>query len=138
MRFDGGTVDENLRWRPACLRKRAKETDPDAFLRPSHEAIVERLLGAVFGRRIDPASARFEHMNDAADDAPVVNARLAARVRRQVGLDPGKLRVRQPEEIAIHVGFPFGSRESQLAGHANSFMGLDPNTFRSLTPKMNR
>ena len=25
MRFDGGTVDENLRWRPARLRKRMKE-----------------------------------------------------------------------------------------------------------------
>jgi len=127
MRFDGGAVDENLRWRPARLGKRVKEANPDAFLRPSHEAIVERLLGSVFGGRIDPASARFKHMNDAADHPPVVNARLAARVCWQVRLDLGKLRIRQPEEIAIHVGLPFGSRESQPAVHANPFMGLNPN-----------
>ena len=94
MRFDGGTVDENLRRRPARLGKRVKEANPDAFFRPSHEAIVERFLGSVFGGRIDPASARFEHMNDAADHSPVVNARLAARVCWQVRLDLGKLRVR--------------------------------------------
>ena len=109
MRFDRGTVDEDLRRRPARLSKRVEEADPDAFLRPSHEAIVERLLGPVFGGRIDPASARLENMNDAADDPPVVNTRLAARVRRPVRLNLKKLRFRQPEKIAIHVGLPFAS-----------------------------
>ena len=65
-------------------------------------------------------------MNDAADHPSVVNARLAARVCRQVRLNLGKLRIRQPEEIAIHVGLPFGSRESQPPVHPNPFMGLDP------------
>jgi len=115
MRLDGGTVDQDLRGRSPRLSKRMEEADPDAFLRPPHEAVVERLLGSVFGRRIDPTSARFKHMNDAADHPPVVNARLAARVRRQVGLDPGKLRIRQPEEIAIHVRLPYPSGGGRLA-----------------------
>ena len=65
MRLDGGTVDESPRWRPhACAG--AKEADPDAFLRPSYEAVVERLIGPVLEWCIDPASARFGHMNQAA------------------------------------------------------------------------
>ncbi len=47
----------------------------------------------------------FEHMDDAADRATIVDARLAARVCRQMRLDLGELRVRQPEEIAAHGGF---------------------------------
>ena len=109
MRFDGGTVDENLRWRPAGLRKRMKEAGPDAFLRPSHEAVGERLFRSILGWRIDPATARFEHMNDAADDPPVVNARLAARVRRQKRLKPRKLIVRKPKIVANYEPSPSGT-----------------------------
>jgi hypothetical protein len=44
-------------------------------------------------------------VDDAADHAPIVNARLAARVGRQMRLDLRKLRVRQPELIPIHRRF---------------------------------
>ena len=44
-------------------------------------------------------------MNDAADHAPINDARLAARVGRQMRLDLRKLRVRQPELIPIHLRF---------------------------------
>jgi hypothetical protein len=44
-------------------------------------------------------------MNDAADHASIVNTRLAARIRRKMRRDFGKLRVRQPELIPIHLRF---------------------------------
>ena len=46
-----------------------------------------------------------ENVDDAADHPAVVNTRLAARIRRQVRLDPRKLRVREPETIPIHPRF---------------------------------
>ena len=52
-------------------------------------------------------------MDDAADHPPIVDARLAARIGRQMRLDLRELRVGQPELIPIHRALPFGSRESQ-------------------------
>ncbi len=45
---------------------------------PAHEAVVEGLLRSVeIARRIRPAPSRFQHVDDAADHAPVVHALLA-------------------------------------------------------------
>jgi len=44
-------------------------------------------------------------VDEAADHPAVVNTRLATRVRRQMRLDPRKLRVREPETIPIHPHF---------------------------------
>ncbi|MFC5423636.1 hypothetical protein ACFPOB_29280 [Bosea eneae] len=44
-------------------------------------------------------------MDDAADPAAIIDTRLAARVRRQMRLDPRKLRIREPELIPIHPNF---------------------------------
>ena len=41
-------------------------------------------------------------MDDTANHPAVVDTRLATRVRRQMRLDPRKLRVREPETIPIH------------------------------------
>lgn len=127
MRFDGGAIDQNLRGRSVGLRERVENVRPHAFLRPSNKAVVERLPRPVFRRRIDPATTRLQHLHDAADHAPIIDARFATRVRRQMWLDLRKLRIRQPELIAIHPRSPSGSRESQPADHANTFMGPDPN-----------
>jgi len=105
MRFDRGTVDQNLRRRPAGLSERMEQLDPHAFLRPAGEAVVERRPGPVLGWRIDPATARFQHADDAADHAPIIDARFAARIGRQVRLDLRKLRVRKRELIPIHRRF---------------------------------
>jgi hypothetical protein len=44
-------------------------------------------------------------MNDAADDAPVIDTRLAARIGRQMRQNPRKLRLAQPEPIPNHHDF---------------------------------
>ena len=106
MRFDRGTVDENFSWRATGLGERVEQVDPDALRSPAHISIVERLPGSIFWRGIDPAPARFQHMNDATDHAPIIDTRFAARIRRQVWFDLRKLRVRQPELIPIHLRSP--------------------------------
>ena len=102
MRFHGGAINQNLRRRSAGLRERVEHVGPYALFRPPDEAVVERLSRSVLGRRIDPTAARFQHLYDAADHAPIINARFATRVCRQMRFDLRELRVRQPEPIAIH------------------------------------
>ena len=133
MGLHGGGVDEHLRRRSADLCERAEQIDPNAFGGPTHIAVVERLFRSVFRRRIDPAPTRFQHMNNAADDPVVVNARFAARVSRKVRRNLRKLRVRKPKLISIHQRFLSETRESRSRVQANHFMGLDPKNTR-LTP----
>jgi hypothetical protein len=63
------------------------------------------LLRSVLGRRIDPAAAGLQHMDDAAEHAPVIHPRLAPGVRGKMRRDLRKLHVRQPEMIPIHRSF---------------------------------
>jgi hypothetical protein len=126
MRLHCGKVDEHLRRRAASLREPLEDADPDAVLRPSDEAVVERLSRPVVRRCVHPPPSRLQHMHDAADHPSVVDALLAARVRRQMRRDLRELLTRQPELVSIHRRLPFGSRESQPAAHANTFMGPDP------------
>ena len=105
-------VDEDLGRRPAGLSERVKQVDPDALGRPADIAIVERFLRTVFRRRVDPAPARLEHMDYAADDFPVVDPGLAARVGGKMRRDLRKLRVRQPELIQNYRRFLSETRES--------------------------
>ena len=106
MRLHRRGVDENLRRRPAGVSERVKQVDPNALRCPADIAIVERFLRPVFRRRVDPAPARLEHMDYAADDPPVVDAGLAARVRGKMRRDLRKLRVREPELVRI-IGVSF-------------------------------
>jgi len=45
---------------------------PNAATRPTHETVIDRRRWAILGRAIAPATAAFQHMNDAADDMAVV------------------------------------------------------------------
>src|SRR3954469_24092026 len=49
MRFNGGTVDQNLRRRPTSLSQCAKQIDPHALRGPAHVSIIECLLGSYSG-----------------------------------------------------------------------------------------
>lgn len=93
----------SLRGRSSGLSKRLKQVHPDAFGGLANVAIVERLLRPLFGRRADTSTARFQNMHYAADDSPLVDPRLTARIRGMMRLNPRKLRIRQPEQFPIHV-----------------------------------
>ena len=101
MRLHGGTVDEHLGWRTAGARERMEELDPDALRRPADEAVVERLVRAVDARRIDPAPAGLQDVDDPADHPAIIDPRLASCVGRQVRLDPRELLVRKPEQSSF-------------------------------------
>lgn len=98
MRLHSGGVDEHLGGRTTGAGQGMGEIDPDALGGPAHIAIVERLAWPVIRRRIDPAPAGLQDMDDAADHSAVINARLAPCVGWQMRLDPRELRIRQPEK----------------------------------------
>jgi hypothetical protein len=105
VRLHGRGIDEDLGRRTAGLRESLEQTDPDALGRPTHIAVVKRFFRSVFRRRVGPASARFQHMNNAADDAQIIDTRLAARVGRKMRRNPRKLRVGKSKLNAIHRRF---------------------------------
>src|ERR687894_943395 len=55
MRLHGRGVDEHLGGRTACSRKGMEEVHPHALGGPADVAVVERLVGSVEARRINPA-----------------------------------------------------------------------------------
>ena len=105
MRLDRGGVDEKLRRRAASLRERVEEIDPHALGRPPDITVVERLARPVFRRRVDPAPAGFQHVDNPADHAPIIDPRLAPRVSREVRRNLRKLGVGQPKTVGNHVRF---------------------------------
>ena len=103
-----------------------EDVDPDALGRPSDEAVVEGLARSVDRWRIDPATARFQHVHDAADHPPIINPRFAARVGWKQWLQPRKLILSEPETNAIYRWSPFGDRESQTNHQRNPLYGSGP------------
>lgn len=121
MSLDRRTVDQQLRRRAACRRQRLEDRFPDAFLRPTDEAVVERLARTVDRRSIDPTTAGLENVNDAADDAAIIDPRLAARVGRKMWLKPRELSFSQPKVMVVHSRAPFGFLESQNDCRSKTF-----------------
>lgn len=123
MSLDRRRVDQHLcRW-PTSRCQGMKDVDPDAFGRPAHEAIVERLARTIDRRSVDPAATGLQHMNDPADDPAVVHPRFAARIGGKMRLKPRELSVVQPETVSIHQGSPFGDFESRNARFENPVYG---------------
>ena len=103
-----------------------EDVDPDTLGRPPDEAVIEGLARSVDRWRIDPATARLQHVHDAADHSVVINPRLAARVGGQQRPQPSELLFGQPKMIAIYQWSPFGDRESQTHRQRNPFYGSGP------------
>jgi len=79
---------------------------------------------AVLGRRIAPAKAIADDVEDAADDPLVVEPRHSVR-EREVGRDPLDLRLRQPEQVSMAA--PPAAMEAQQDQSARSLLiGPEP------------
>ena len=102
MSLDRGRVERQGDGILAELRQSFEDRTPSATFGPAIEAIVDRRVGAIFGGAIAPACPRLQHMNDAADDAPIVVARRTRQARRQMRLDPHPLPVTQPKQTLTH------------------------------------
>ena len=116
-------IDQHVRRRPARRGQGVEHLGQNAFGRPPHEATIERLARAVDGRGIDPASAGLQHMDDAADDAAIVDPRIAARIRRQVRHEPRKLFLAQPKPIVHRTTPAVWERETHRAAAAQAIYG---------------
>jgi hypothetical protein len=70
---------------------------PDASLSPPREAIVDGRVWTVLRWAILPTAATSQHMQDAADDPPIIRSFLTPYVGRQVRFDPPPLIIVEPE-----------------------------------------
>lgn len=72
MSFNRGRVERKRDGIFAGLGQRFKDRAPSSALCPTIEAIVDRRVRPVFRRTIAPPRTRLQHLNDAADNAPIV------------------------------------------------------------------
>jgi hypothetical protein len=72
----------------ACGHDLGKQTLPDPTLRLSVAAVVDRRMESVRGGRVLPTAPDLQHMQNTADDPPVVDPRFARLPVRKVWLDP--------------------------------------------------
>jgi hypothetical protein len=94
--------------------------------RPAPETVVERLARVIDRRRILPPAAGNQHMDDAAENPTIIDARLAACVGRKMRLKPFKLLVVQPKISLIHQRSPFGDLESDFVTREKPVYGSQP------------
>lgn len=98
MRPNGRTVDHLLQNRAAGSRQCIEEPCPDTFPRPADKEIVEGFPSPADLRRIDPAAARLQRMNDVAGHPTIVDTGPCARIGRQGRLQLRKLLIVEPED----------------------------------------
>ena len=102
MSLDRGGVERQGDGFLAQFRQGLEDRTPSSPLGPAIEAIVDRGVRAVFIRAIAPTRPRLQHMNDAADDAPIVLALRPRQSCRQVRLDARPLPSVQPKQTLTH------------------------------------
>jgi hypothetical protein len=102
MGFDVCGVDHLNLCRSATSGKLAEQQLPDAALRPPHEAVIDRLRRAIFGRAIAPTAAALNDEHDPANHAAVAHSFLTAHICRQKRFYPRPLFIVEPEKIRSH------------------------------------
>src|SRR5438270_712792 len=92
----GGDAPEVLEPAEAAL------DDVSAFVGTFVEAMVDGRVRAVVTRTIAPSRTRLQHVNDAADDAPIVVPFRPRQSRRQMRFDTRPLSIIQPKQPLAH------------------------------------
>ena len=119
MSFDRGRVERQRDGIFAGLGQRFKDCAPSPALGPAVEAIVDGRARAVFTRAVAPSPTRLQHVNDAADDAPIVVALRPGEPRRQMRLDTCPLPVIQPKQTIAHSLAPRINTQARESRDAN-------------------
>src|SRR6516164_2982718 len=81
MRLDRGGVDRQGHAVLAAIGQGFEDGPPATAFGPAIEAIVDGRIGTILGRAIAPAGAALEHMDDSADDPPIIIPPGAGEVR---------------------------------------------------------
>ena len=126
MRFHVRGVDHLCVCGSSVSSKLPEQVFPDATPRPAHKAIIDRCRRSILGRAIAPATAAFQNMHDAADDAAVVRPLDAPYIRRQMSFDPSPLFVAQPKQVPAHNPDPLPTTNQDRIVRAKKLMSSDP------------
>jgi hypothetical protein len=102
MSFDRGRVERQRDGIFPKLGQRFKDGAPSSALGPTIEAIVDGRVRAVFARTIAPSRTRLQHMNDTADDAPIIVPLRTSQPLRQMRFNACPLPVIQPKQTITH------------------------------------
>ena len=129
MRFHVRGVDHLCVCGSSVSSKLPEQVFPDATPRPPHKAIIDRCRRSILGRAIAPATAAFQNMHDAADDAAVVRSLDAPYIRRQMRFDPSPLLVAQPKQVPAHNSDPLPTTNQDRIVRAKKLMSSDPSYF---------
>jgi hypothetical protein len=100
--FNRGRVERQRDGIFAGFGQRFKDCAPSPALGPAVEAIVDGRVRTVFTRAVAPSRTRLQHVNDPADDAPVVAPIRSRQSRRQMRLYTCPLPVIQPKQTRAH------------------------------------
>ena len=133
MRFHVRGVDHLCVCGSSVSSKLPEQVFPDATPRPTHKAIIDSCRRSiVLGRTIAPATAAFQNMHDAADDAAVVRPLDDPYIRRQMRFDPSPLLVAQPKQVPAHNPDPLPTTNQDRIVRAKKLMSSDPSPGVSL------
>lgn len=97
MSFDRGRIQRQRHGILAQLGQRFEDSTPPAALGPAIEAIIDRRVRPVFLRAIAPSGAGLKHVDDTADDEPIIPTRRSRQTARKTRLETIPLPVIQPE-----------------------------------------
>jgi hypothetical protein len=95
--LDVRRVDHLRVQRSSIPSKLSEQIFPDAAPGPADKTVIDRRRRAVLGRAIAPATATFQYMDNAADNAAIIGAFDTAYVRWQMRFDPLPLLIAQPK-----------------------------------------
>jgi len=113
MRFDRGRIDRQSHAVLAAIGQGFEDGSPAPAFRPAIEAIVDSRVRTILGRAIAPASTTLQHMDDAADDPPIVISFGSGQVRRQMRRNACPLPVIQPKQPCAHRKPPVPNRSAR-------------------------
>ncbi len=102
MSFDRGRFERQRNGILAKSGQRFKDCTPSSAPGSTIEAIANGRVQAVFTRTIALSRTRLQHVNDSADDAPIVVTLRSRRSRRQIRFDVRLLPVIWPEQTLTY------------------------------------
>ena len=124
MRFDRGRIDGQSQAVLAAAGERLKDRLPMSALGPAIEAIVDRRVRTIIGRKIAPASAALKHVNNTADNASIVIAPWTRLVHWQMRLYLSPLLAVEPKQSFAHRSPP--CRINSVQGNQNPLIRYRP------------
>ena len=98
-------VDHDALRLGAFSREPREDAVEDAGPAPADEAVVERLVRTIALRRVFPLQAVADHVDDPADNPPVIDTRHTVR-QRKIPLNAPHLALAQQKQITHHGVLP--------------------------------